>query len=105
MLKSVIWYLVLGGMVFTVQIFALAVYAMCKYEFDFEKAHRWVDVFSEIHDYPWVSLGEKIGLSKKGTDALEFIAYIATWPYAACVAVYSSVLVTREFERRLKEES
>ena len=105
MLKSIIWYLVIGGMAFTLEIFAIAVYALCKYGFDSKKAHEWVDVFSDIHDYPWINFGKRIGLSMKSINLLEGIAFIATWPYAVSVAIYSAVLATREFEQRLKEES
>ena len=104
MLKSIAWYLVIGGMVFTLQTFAFAVYAVWKYKFDFKKARQWSDVFGKIHDGPWISFGKKIGLSIKGINAVELFAYIITWPYAACVAAYSAVLATREFGRRLKEE-
>lgn len=105
MLKSIIWYFVIGGMMLTLEIFAIGLYIICKYKFDFDKAYRWVDVFGRIHDYPWVAFGKKIGLSNKGVEVLETIVFIATWPYAVCVAIYSAVLATKEFDRRLKEES
>ena len=105
MLKSIIWYLVIGGMAWSLEIFTIAAYALCKYKFDSKKAHEWVGVFSNIHEYPWIDFGKRIGLSMKSINLLEGIVFITTWPYAISVAIYSAVLATREFEQRLKEES
>ncbi len=105
MLKSIAWYLVIGGMVCTLELFALAAYAMWRYKFDEEKAYQWVDVFVEIHDVPWIVFLIKIGLRGRAITVVELFAHMATWPYAACVIIYSAILATREFEQRLKEES
>lgn len=105
MLKSIMWFLMIGVMVYTLEIFSIVAYLLYRYKMDFRRCEKWADVFGEIHDEPWRRLGNKLSLSEQFTDRIETIAHMVTWPYAACVVIYSTVLTTREFEQRLKKES
>lgn len=104
MLKSIVWYLMIGVVTHTLEIFIVSFCLLIRYKMDFNRCEKWVDVFGEIHDEPWRRLGKKLGLSEKVTDTIETIAHVVVWPYAACVAIYSAVLATRKFERHPKEE-
>lgn len=99
MLKGIAWYIVLGIVVYTIEEFCIGYYLLKRYNFDVNLVFRWIDVYGEILDDPWLEFGAKLKISRKILRLIGNTMYILTWPYGLCVSLYSVVLATKEFEK------